>query len=374
MKASENKSGATSWIIRILRWVNFLIAACLIGAYVNTHVSPNSVPLIAFLGLGYPILLCASLLFLILWLFIKSQRKWMLLPLLSILAGFSHLSHFYAVTFFQSKLENPIKVMSYNVHVFNLYDLENRVEKRNENFTFLKEQNPDIVCFQEFYHQDGQAEFVTRDSLIELLEMPYYHERFTHALVDEQYFGQATFSKFPIIYKGEISFENDPYNYCIFSDLLINGDTIRVFNAHLGSIRFADDDYRFFGDEDGPQRYLDNGSGQRILRRLKDAFERRAIQSELVAAEIDKSPYPVVLCMDMNDTPVSYSYRQFGSRLIDGFIRSGNGIGQTYIGEVPSNRIDYIFHSEDFVSSNFTVHQVNYSDHKPVSCEIELSN
>lgn len=74
----------------------------------------------------------------------------------------------------------------------------------------------------------------------------------------------------------------------------------------------------------------------------------------------------------MNDTPVSYCYRQFSRQLYDAFVESGNGIGQTYIGKVPSNRIDYIFYSEEFESANFTTHQVNLSDHKPISAELGL--
>ena len=94
--------------------------------------------------------------------------------------------------------------------------------------------------------------------------------------------------------------------------------------------------------------------------------------AEKVAEAIDNSPFPVIFCVDLNDTPVSYAYRQFRSILDDAFVESSNGIGQTYIGKVPSNRIDYIFYNETFRSANFTTHQVNFSDHKPVSCEFDL--
>ena len=76
----------------------------------------------------------------------------------------------------------------------------------------------------------------------------------------------------------------------------------------------------------------------------------------------------------MNDTPVSYAYRQFSSKLVDGFVESGNGVGTTYIGEMPSNRIDYIFHSKQIRGDNFRTYQVDYSDHKPISFEFEMSH
>ena len=303
------------------------------------------------------------------WFFFR--WKLIAISLLTLLIGFNHLRHFYAVSWFQHHLQHPVKVLSYNVHVFDLYNLSNREKNRNEIFDFLAEQDADILCFQEFYHQEDPS-FVTKDSMIKLLDTPNYQERYTHEMSGKKYFGLATFSKFPIVNKGEIPFDNDPNNFCIYSDVLVGLDTVRVFNAHIGSIRFQSDDYEFFGDDNGPVSGKKKEAGQRIIQRLKGAFEKRAVQAETVAAEIERSPYSVILCGDLNDTPVSYCYRQFNRLLNDAFVESGNGIGQTYIGEVPSNRIDYIFYDDHFKSADFMTHQVQYSDHKPVSCMLEL--
>lgn len=369
MRASENNKPAGIFL-KILFLGNLLVVCALLCAYLGTHISPQSFAYFAFFGLSYPIWLGLNLLFIILWLFIR--RRWALLGIITLLLGFNHLRHFFAVTLIQPELIQPVKVMSYNVKVFNLYDLENREVKRDGIFSFLKEQNPGIICFQEFYHQEGGKNFVTRDRMIELLDMPHFHERYTHKLHDEKYIGVATFSKYPIINKGEIPFSNDKNNFCIYSDILVNGDTLRVFNAHIGSIRFQAEDYQFFGEQAEPDTYADKDDEERILRRLKRAFEKRALQAETIAMEIEKSPYPVVLCGDLNDTPVSYCYRQFSGLLNDAFVESGNGIGTTYIGDMPSNRIDYIFHSAKIISANFQTHDVFFSDHRPVSCEIDL--
>lgn len=342
----------------------------LFGAYIGTHISPNSFVYFAFLGLSFSIWFYGALGFLVFWFFFKP--KWMLVSAITLLIGLNHARHFIAVTLIQPKLENSIKVMSFNVKIFNLYDLENRIEKRNGAFTFLKEEDPSIACFQEFYHHEGGTSFVTKDSMVKLLEMDYYHERYTHDLSDKRYFGVATFSKFPIVNKGEIAFENDANNFCIYSDIVVEMDTVRVFNAHIGSIRFQPDDYAVF-DENAPEdSYPDEDAEKRIIKRLIIAFEKRAVQVEAVAKEIEASPYPVVFCGDLNDTPVSYSYRQFNRLLNDAFVESGNGIGATYQGIMPANRIDYIFHSASIQSSQFTTHDVDFSDHRPISCEIDL--
>ncbi len=369
-KNNANSTGKMSIFLRILLWLNILIALFMLGSYLATHISPQSFSLIAFLGLGYPIWLSLSVAFIIFWLI--RRKKFYLISVISILIGFNHLRNFFVITVFQTELQEPIKIMSYNVRIFDFWNADERIENRDNIFAFLKEENSDIICFQEFFHQESPTNFVTRDSMIELIETPYYHEHYTHDMAESRYFGLATFSKYPIVNQGEIAFENDANNYCIYSDIVIKKDTFRVFNGHIGSIRFQDDDYSFFGDE-GPGRYLDREGGHQIASRLKVAFEKRAIQSEIIANEIDASQYPVILCLDMNDTPVSYAYRQFDSRLEDGFTESGNGVGTTYIGKMPSNRIDYIFHSELLKSADFTTHQVDYSDHKPISIKFELS-
>jgi endonuclease/exonuclease/phosphatase family metal-dependent hydrolase len=371
MKASaSNKS--LHWSLRILLWINIINSLLLIGAYFGALISPNSLGYLSFLGLAYPILLLISFLFILLWVFFK--RKLILISLLTIAIGWNHLHHYYAINWVQNDLGESVKIMSYNVRIFNLYDKENRISNRNDIFEFLKEEDNDIICFQEFYHQDNSSTFVTKDSMVKLLNTNYYHERYTHEMSRKRYFGVATFSKYPIVFKGEISFDNDANNFCIYSDIKIGEDTIRVFNAHLGSIRLQSDDYEFFGDEVRENYPIQKDAGQRIVKRLKIAFEKRALQAEKVAKVIERSPYPVIVCVDLNDTPISYAYRQFNKTLNDAFVDAGNGVGQTYIGKLPSNRIDYIFYGDEFKTANFTTHQVNLSDHKPISSHFEIDS
>lgn len=109
-----------------------------------------------------------------------------------------------------------------------------------------------------------------------------------------------------------------------------------------------------------------------ISYRLKYAFKKRAHQADVLTEHIQSSPYPVIVCGDFNDTPVSYSYRKIRKDLVDAYIKSGRGIGNTYSGVFPSYRIDYILHSRDIQSVGFETIKVNYSDHYPVSCMFEF--
>ena len=85
---------------------------------------------------------------------------------------------------------------------------------------------------------------------------------------------------------------------------------------------------------------------------------------------MNNSPFPVIICGDFNDTPLSYTYNKFASNYTDAFRNSSSGLGITYAGKVPAGRIDYIFHSKDLNSSNFTIQKEVYSDHRAINCEV----
>ena len=55
-------------------------------------------------------------------------------------------------------------------------------------------------------------------------------------------FGIATFSRYPIVDKGRIDFPNSKNNLCIYTDLQIGKDVVRVYNAHFESLHFSADE------------------------------------------------------------------------------------------------------------------------------------
>ena len=56
--------------------------------------------------------------------------------------------------------------------------------------------------------------------------------------------------------------------------------------------------------------------------------------------------------------------------LKDAFIESGKGLGRTYVGDLPSMRIDYVLYSDDFDAYNFETLNFEMSDHLPVVCNL----
>ena len=250
--------------------------------------------------------------------------------------------------------------------------MSEKYENRDSIFHYIQSENPDVICFQEFYHQDKPTNFSTRDALRNLLKIKDYHERYSHKLKGRQNFGVAMLSKYPMIAKGDVVFkddENNDNNYCIYADIIKNKDTFRIYNVHLQSIKFKKDDYAVFGEVSDNTEFK-KSNVRLMLDKLRIAFPKRADQALTVVEHINTSPYPVIICGDFNDTPLSYTYNQFNQKMIDAFRNCSSGIGATYAGRVPAGRIDYIFHTQDLKSSQFIIQEEIHSDHRAISCRI----
>jgi endonuclease/exonuclease/phosphatase family metal-dependent hydrolase len=147
---------------------------------------------------------------------------------------------------------------------------------------------------------------------------------------------------------------------------VIEKDTFRIFNNHLQSFRLRKMERSFLEEITDPDDKETFKTMKLLTISLRRAFIRRAHQADEVKRNIEKSPYPVIVTGDFNDTPVSYSYRKIRKGLNDSFISSGYGAGFTYKGNYPANRIDYILFNNELECASFEILKVKYSDHYPV--------
>ena len=92
---------------------------------------------------------------------------------------------------------------------------------------------------------------------------------------------------------------------------------------------------------------------------------------EKIKEHMQKSPYPLIVCGDFNDTPLSYAYHSIKQNLVDAFNESGKGFGNSFV-RIPVLRIDYILHDPQFKSTNYKTYPNILSDHYAVSCEITI--
>lgn len=357
----------------ILRLSSLLTALALVASYISVFVHPSTFWPLQFFGLLYPILLLISA-FLLLY-FILKKSKWLLLPLLSILLG-GKLHFRYLNLGFGEKLkiensESSFKLMSYNVRLFDFYLSSNESRNVNKNLilNFINNEQPDVLCFQEFFYAQESENFNTKDTLYTLLNTKNYHERVKFQKNKKRNFGISMYSKYPILAKGEVSFPSNSTNYCIYADINLGKDTVRVYNTHLQSVRIKNDDVNFDLDDDEETNYL---RLKTTVSKLKQAYPVRIKQSELILKHAASSPFPVVICGDFNDAPMSYTYNLFNKTYTDAFRNSGFGFGRTYAGKLPAGRIDYIWHNKSIASENFTIQSATYSDHHAISAKIIL--
>ena len=370
--AKKSKKGSISSIQKLLLGINLIFVAAILLSYLSPFVNPktNSVP--AIFGLFYPGFFLINFLFIVYW--VLSWKKYFIISLIAMVLGYGMFQK--NVRFNEEKLvgnySESLKIVSYNVRLFDQYKAtgSDTYFTRNEIFNFINSENADIVCFQEFFH-GNETYFPTIGPFLESQKAKYFHVDYTKTVGGSRHYGMATFSVYPVLNRGTIRFENSNSNSGIFTDILFKKDTIRVFNFHLESVRFSNADYQFVSEFIDPEAQIQTSS-KIIFWKLKNAFIKRAEQAKVVADFIRKSPYPVIVCGDFNDTPASFVYRTISKNLNDAFIETGKGIGSTYAGDLPFLRIDFILHSPVLEAFKYKIFDCNYSDHFPVSCYFKM--
>lgn len=338
--------------------------------------NPASFWFFSLTGLGFPILFVINLIILILWFLSKRMIAW--IPLAAFLVT---VVKFPSLIQFDGSSEKPdfvegqsaeIKLMSFNVRLFDLYNWTHNEATRNSIMNLLSEEQPAILCLQEFYSSE-RHDFDNVKALKEVLKASNYHLEYPITLHGKDNWGIATISAYPIVYKGVLYFDQKTANICIYTDIKVESDTIRVYNCHLQSVRFGAEEYKFLENLGQNEEEQTVKRTKSILTRLKTAFIKRAAQSNLIAEHIRECPYPVIVCGDFNDTPLSYTYKQISEGLLDAFRESGFGLGSTYAGPIPGLRIDYLFHSPAFTSFHYKTIRSKLSDHYPIKASIVLN-
>ncbi len=304
---------------------------------------------------------------------IYRKKKLFLISLTAILLGWTHLSNFFTLNLNAEETDKAtFSMISYNVRLFDLYDWTKSKGIKDKIFYFLQDESPDVVCFQEFYSKQDSSGNSSKKRLVRDLKTKNAHVSYVKKRNRTYNYGTATFSKYPIVGKGEIPFKNSN-NQCIYTDIQAGKQTIRIYNSHLESVHFGYDNYQFL---DSLDHKIDNRKIRglfNILKKLNIAFKKRAAQVEIIYQHVQNSPYPVIICGDFNDTPISYAYHRMCAGLNDAFITSGIGIGSTYIRRLFPYRIDYILHSDTLKSSGFRRYKEKLSDHYPIGCRFSIA-
>ena len=362
---------------RILIGTNIAIAVLfLVGCY-SSWFDPTYFWFIGLLTLA-SFYLCLLLIgFFFFWLFTKPAL--MLISIISFLLAWQPMKHLVKLRlsndFSFNKQPGQLRVMSWNVEHFDILEHKTHPEGKDEMIRLINLYNPDIACFQEMVGSDSIDKAINYiPYFLRQLNMADYYYSYNRKLDfdNNHHFGVITFSKYPIVFKKTVSYPPNDYNSIFqYIDILKENDTFRVFNLHLQSLKFSNRNLQYI-DDPSIKDEQDLENSKNIISKFKKGFLKREIQSNRIKEEINKSPYPVIVCGDFNDVPNSYSYNTIGKGLNNAFAEKGTGIGRTYNGISPTLRIDNIFADTRFSITQYIRIQKKLSDHFPIIADIYL--
>ncbi len=358
-------------IFRGIGWVMALVCVgTLLLCYLSYWIPPHVNAYLPLMGLSYPFVMPVVAALAIIAAIFKS-RVAIVLSIIWLL-GLPHFFSYYQFHFSSGTKTDAgsIKWMSWNVNLLGYNTVNKLVDMqpskiRDSMIQVIKNEQPDVLAFQEFLQTE---ELNHIDQIKAETGLAYHHVKFSHAKKNGRKTGLILFSRYPIVQSGQVPFGGTTLNGCLFADLAVGGDTIRVYNAHLQSIRFNAEDYEFLEEEKEEMR-----GATRIVKRLKNAFIRREDQVLAIREHMKISRYPVVVLGDFNDPPMSYTYHKMKEGMLDAFRECGHWMSSTYAGKFPNFRIDYIMCSSNHwrVTAYKTL-PIKLVDHRPITAKMEL--
>ena len=326
--------------------------------YLSPFINPESFSWVNIFGTVYPWFLLANILFVGFW--ILAKNRYLFFSLGCILLGWNHLTNFIGMSFSSTApTEQSINIISFNTSGFDLLaakSKEKHLQKVEDFKKFIRKNGKiDILSLQEINSHDAQL-------VVDKLKFEYVHKI--------PYLGTSILSRFPIIQSGEIVFTTKA-NSCVWADIKIKNKIVRVYSLHLKSNQVSTETEHIIasGDLKGKETWTDIKG---VFGKFRYTSKIRVEQAKKVRAHIDKSPHPVILCGDFNETPQSYVYSLLSKNLNDSFQKKGFGLGTTYAGSIPALRIDYILLDPSIKILNFKILKEKYSDHYPVFATLEL--
>ena len=331
----------------------------MVVTYFVPYVNPGRVWFLPVLGLAAPAVYVAAVVLMLYWV-IRWRRVQALTMLVIVFIGLFDVSLFWRPeirrTYGEVSDRGTFEFMSYNVRGFYGEDGQSSVDSVVQ---LIERLDPDIVCLQEF-----NGRLADRSERFRILSDSYESARFGQTSAPDSLVGASMIilSKYRILRSATVL---TPHS-SVWADVLIEDDTVRVFNNHLRSTAINADDNDFITSH----RILSDTAREvkirSIVSRLRENSELRAYQVDSIAAVIEATRTPRIVCGDFNDTPVSYVYRRMAAGLDDAFSDCGSGYSYTYRGFFNMLRIDFVLTSPEFRAVVYEVPEVTFSG--PPAC------
>lgn len=335
---------------------------------------------ISFFSFSTFFALAANVFFIFFWLFTR-KRFFSLVSIIAIIICLPVVRPVFGLHPFSadaSVVDNDLKIMTWNVHLFDLGEWTENKQTKNKIIDFIKQQDPDILCLQEYYYDIENPGEPYLELLLQLgynyhefaLEGDYFKRNLNISFKKDDIIniGTIVFSKFPLSNMKRYSLDYTGYYNMIGVDVLLDDRvSFRLFSTHLQSVTLNSTEVAY------AEKKVDNlttkatPKAKGILAKLMLASAKRGEQANAIDSVIKASGKPSIICGDFNDMPGSYVYRKVKGNLSDIFVDAGFGFGRTYRKIVPTLRIDYILYDSYFLEGKaYSSPDLSLSDHNPV--------
>ncbi len=306
----------------ILFIITILSGIAGVASYIAGYVPPTAHYFFGLLAMSSPLWIGLNGVLLVFWVFKKWKNVFFPLITLLIISPNIYRSYGFNEPNKVNLEDDIIKIISYNVQVFNRYNYDTSHDSTpvDSMVGFLIQEDADVICLQEYYTCRKGNEVYNIDKRLKKA-YPYAVREIFLTTGSYNDFGQVILSKHPIVYSQKLK-EKRGGNFMFYADIKKGEDIIRIYSAHLASISLS--------NNVSVDIQKSKSSRLKVLSKIRNGFELRTKQVKPLVKSIQDCPYPLIVCADLNDVPYSYAYNHINSHLANAFEVAGSDFGITY--------------------------------------------
>ncbi len=354
----------TTWTVELI--LNLLLLALYSIAILAPYISPRISSIPALLNLGF-IIIFPIFAFIALTHLLRRRWKYVAIYAVMTVLSFGYIKTYIPLNFTDNPAEpHELRVLTYNVRSFAKVKGANAPSAKE----VVLEYDADVVCLQEAVM--SQNEKTNNRKLKEAFGKAYPHIDAHFDYVNHSQ-GLVLLSKYPIVKKRQVEYPTQGNASVIYLIRLREGKTLLIANNHMESYKLSKKEKANYTGvlRNTAVSELPSLLGQ-IHNRLGSPLAARAFAAERVENEVSQmvkeaSPDYIIVAGDMNDTPMSFTYRKIRGGYRDAFAEKGTGIGATYNERFFYFRIDHLFYDGKIEAIRAEVPtRRKSSDHNPL--------
>jgi len=356
---------------KIIFYSGCVYSAMYLLSCLTPYINPSYSWVFSILALGFPFLFGGMLLLILLSFFLL--KKYRLLFVVITLLGYKNINTvfaFHPFNKFNNEKQGDFRLLSWNASDFVNTQLSTNTvgNPRHTMLSFIKQTNADVICLEDFSNKKGKGFYNVFEYIKDSLgyTYTYFPLSYTYHLTElEEEYGNAIFSKYPIIDTGKIALPfSEPSEFLSFIDVKIKEKKIRFYTTHLLSLSLHT------SSTHPVQINLMNRDSSLILHKstLKKLwhFDKVHAQQAIAIKQIlNATKTPFIFSADINSVPSTYTYQHLKNGLEDAFLKNGFGLGKTYDSISPTLRIDVVLFSKQLKAIQHQTPVLHLSDHYP---------